>query len=69
MKLKIISITAIVFSFLLAGFGVWGLFTETGNRAYDEMAGIIPTYSLFISPLILFLGVLGILLSNKQKIK
>ncbi|MCB0834970.1 MAG: hypothetical protein KDC45_15990 [Bacteroidetes bacterium] len=32
-----------------AGFGYWGIFTQSGRAAYDEMAGIIPFWSICVS--------------------
>lgn len=42
-----ISITAVLG---IAGiiFGYWGVYTEAGNRKYDEMAGIIPMVALWL---------------------
>lgn len=46
---------------LLAVFGYWGLFTESGNNVFDEMDGYIPLFALMGAPfalvawLILFL--------------
>ena len=39
----------LAFGVLLLGvalmvFGWWGIFTASGQRAYDEMAGMIPFY-------------------------
>ncbi len=35
-------------------FGYWGVFTEAGNRQYDEMAGIIPGFALLMACFLLF---------------
>ncbi len=39
---------ALVLLFLSA-FGGWGLLTESGKMAYEEMAGLIPFYALLLA--------------------
>ena len=39
------------------GFGFWGRYTESGHRAYDEMAGMIPLFSYYVG---WFLAVIAI---------
>ena len=41
------------------GFGWWGVFTEAGNRSFDEMDGILPAVSGLLG--IVMLGVAVIL--------
>ena len=37
----------IVAGLLAAVFGYWGVYTESGRREFDEMAGIIPMFALW----------------------
>jgi len=52
-------------------FGYWGLFTETGRNDYDEMAGIIPFWSLCISlisiSLVVIINVSRFVLRQRRK--
>jgi sorbitol-specific phosphotransferase system component IIC len=48
-------------SLLLIGLGLiahayWGIFTRSGSRFYDEMAGIVPVFGGFIGAACLVLG-------------
>ena len=40
-------------------YGWWGIFTPSGQRAYDEMAGLIPLYGGILGA---FLAVVGALI-------
>jgi hypothetical protein len=51
--------TAILLFFISAAagiFGYWGCYTSAGRKAYDEMAGMIPFFSLWISGLCFIIG-------------
>ena len=39
----------------LLSFGYWGLYTKSGNRYFDEMAGIIPFFMLITGGIILLI--------------
>jgi hypothetical protein len=45
-------------SAMLGAFCWWGLFTETGSRQFDEMAGLIPFYAGIAGALSLVLAML-----------
>ncbi len=52
-------ITAIVLSILglvALVFGAWGRFSESGQKLYDEMAGMIPFFSYYLGILLLAVG-------------
>ena len=59
-------------SLVAAGFGAfgyWGVYTPSGRKRYDEMAGIIPETALLVS-FLLFLIILIIIIvffSRKRK--
>ena len=40
----------------LAIFSWWGMFTQSGNRAFDEMAGMIPVAAGLVAGLLLLGG-------------
>ena len=40
----------------LAIFSWWGMFTQSGNRAFDEMAGMIPVAAGLVAGLLLLAG-------------
>ena len=42
------------FIFTLGSFGYWGMFTQSGNHHHEEMAGIVPFFSLVIAGLLFF---------------
>ena len=44
--MRVIALLLMCISMALAAFGLWGMFTEAGNRAFDEMAGMIPVFAL-----------------------
>jgi len=67
MMIKTASLIALLLSLSLAAFGIWGLATESGMHAFDEMAGIIPAYSLFASPVILVLSLIGLYFSRRKR--
>ena len=67
--IKVASLIALILSVSLALFGLWGLATESGMSAFDEMAGIIPAYSLFASPIIFILSLIGMYLSRGKRDK
>lgn len=46
---------------ILGAFCWWGLFTESGSRHFDEMAGLIPFYAGIAGALALLLSLLLIL--------
>lgn len=42
----------------LITFGQWGIRSEAGRRAFDEMAGIIPYFSWYIGLVLLVVTVI-----------
>ncbi len=42
----------------LAAFAYWGLFTQAGGRAFDEMDGMIPFFAGVASPILAAAGAL-----------
>lgn len=45
-------------SMALITFGQWGIRSEAGRRAFDEMAGIIPYFSWYIGLVLLVVTVI-----------
>jgi hypothetical protein len=43
--MKTFAIALLVIALPLEVFAYWGLFTEAGGRAFDEMAGLFPFYA------------------------
>ncbi len=43
----------------LAMFGYWGMFTQAGGRAFDEMDGMIPFFAAVASPIVFAIGALA----------
>jgi hypothetical protein len=50
--MRVIAIALLAAAAALAGFAYWGIFTVTGRRAYDEMAGVIPYSAGLLSALL-----------------
>ena len=64
LKLKILTIAAATLALLasmLGAFCWWGLFTESGSRHFDEMAGLVPFYAGIAGALALLISLLLIL--------
>ena len=49
---------AVLLGFAAGGFGYWGTFTSNGRRSFDEMAGIIPFFSLIAGIAAAIIGLL-----------
>jgi len=56
MPLTLIVITILGLAFY--AFGHWGRFSQSGQRAYDEMAGMIPLFSHYLGILLLCISAL-----------
>jgi uncharacterized membrane protein len=63
-------VAGILYSFaaVLGAFGYWGVFTRSGRREYDEMAGFIPGIALLIAVILLLIAlILSLLAFLKQR--
>jgi len=48
-------------------FGVWGLFSESGQRVFDEMDGMIPFFALVGSGLLVFLAIILVVIQIRRQ--
>lgn len=51
-------------------FGIWGLYTKSGNKAFDEMDGLIPFYAVVFAMILFVLSGIQFLyfkLKNQKK--
>ena len=57
-----------IIAIVLAGFGYWGEYTISGHEHFEEMAGMIPFFSILISVVFgLFAAVFGLIGFLKKK--
>jgi uncharacterized membrane protein len=54
--MKSIAHLLIAFAAVLGTFGYWGVFTRSGRKEYDEMAGMIPGFALLIATIFIFVA-------------
>ena len=45
----------------LAAFGIWGYYTDAGRHKYDEMAAILPFFSMWGAGILAVIGVVLLL--------
>jgi len=50
--MRMTSILCFAASTFLLVFGMWGIFSTSGQRAFDEMAGIVPFAAVLLSPIL-----------------
>jgi uncharacterized membrane protein len=63
-------VAGILYSFaaVLGAFGYWGVFTRSGRREYDEMAGFIPGLALLVACILLLIAlVISLILFLKKR--
>ena len=53
------SLACLALAVCLAALAGWGLFSAAGQRAYDEMAGIIPFAAGALSPVLLLAAIVA----------
>ncbi|MGB4775050.1 MAG: hypothetical protein WBP45_07760 [Daejeonella sp.] len=53
---------------IFASFGIWGIFSEQGNKVFSEMAGLIPFYVLIFAGILalIFLFINGVWFFRKK---
>jgi hypothetical protein len=49
---------AVILGLAAIAFGYWGTFTDAGRRSFDEMAGMIPFFSMIVGIAIAVIGIL-----------
>jgi hypothetical protein len=57
------------FAAALGAFGYWGVFTSSGRRQYDEMAGFIPGIALLAAAILLLIALILSLVSFLKRRK
>lgn len=62
---RVVSAACLVLAISLASFSYWGLYTESGRHAYDEMDGIIPLAAAPLSVCFAVCAVLAWLLGKR----
>ena len=57
--MRITSIACFAASILLLVFGAWGIFSTSGQHAFDEMAGIVPFAAVLLSPILAIVALIA----------
>ena len=65
--LTFLSIALFVIAAALATFGYWGLYTPSGHQQYEEMAGIIPAFALYASPVFAIIAAVLLMIARRSK--
>jgi hypothetical protein len=63
-RLVMISLAIGILALGCLAFGAWGLWTRAGNRAFDEMAGMIPFFALILGGILALAAVILRLLAR-----
>lgn len=63
--MRLAGIILIVISLGMGLFCYWGIYTESGRRRYDEMAGMIPFFVGIAGGVLLLVGGVLLFLSRK----
>ena len=65
--MKALAIILLVAGAALCSFGYWGMFTFSGNRAYDEMDGIYPFFALLGGSIMIIAAIAMFLIALRRK--
>lgn len=66
--MRIAAMLLLLASCCLAIFAWWGIYTRAGNRAFDEMAGVVPMYAGFAAAVGLLLSLaLGLISLDRRE--
>jgi len=57
--MRLTSIACFATSILLLVFGAWGIFSTSGQHAFDEMAGIVPFAAIVLSPVLAIVALIA----------
>src|SRR5262245_29494166 len=60
---KIIAAGLMLLSLVALAFGWWGMRTQAGRRTFDEMAGMVPLFSVMAGVILLIIGVICLLVA------
>ena len=63
------AITLAIIGLLLLGFCYWGVFTESGSAAFEEMAGMIPAGAGALGALLLLIALILLVITRLRNRK